>query len=177
MSIRSLLMPAVSQRLLSRERLLARRARAERARRARGEPHRVHYFHQVDDPYSALAAAALPALAARYDVEISPHVVGPPPDDAAPERERLVAYSRRDAALLARHLGLEFDAPGTQPPPDAQAANDLAVMFYLAITGGIQALARPSSSARVAEHIRRVIADHLIDRPAPARRARAAAAR
>ena len=98
-------MPAVSARLLSRERLLRQRSKAERARRACGQPHRVHYFHQVDDPYSALAAAVLPLLAERYAIDIVAHVVGPPPDDAAPDRARLVDYSRRDARLLARHGG------------------------------------------------------------------------
>lgn len=50
---------------------------------------------------------------------------------------------------------------------DPQRATELAVLFYLAITGGIQALARPASNARVAAYIRGVIADHLIRRQAP----------
>ena len=32
------------------------------------QPHRVLYFHQVDDPYSALAASCLERFAQRYDV-------------------------------------------------------------------------------------------------------------
>jgi 2-hydroxychromene-2-carboxylate isomerase len=119
MSIKSLLMPAITARLLSRERLLAQRARAERQRVARGEPHRLHYFHQVDDPYSALVAQVLPRLLARYDVQLQAHVVGAPADDAAPERERLVAYSRKDARLLARHWQLDFSDTGRQPAPEA----------------------------------------------------------
>jgi 2-hydroxychromene-2-carboxylate isomerase len=115
MSIKSLLMPAITARLLSRERLLAQRARAERQRVARGEPHRLHYFHQVDDPYSALMAQVLPRLLARYDVQLHAHVVGAPADDAAPEREKLVAYSRKDAQLLARHWQLDFADTGRQP--------------------------------------------------------------
>ena len=126
--IRLLLMPAITARLLSRERLLKQRRHAEAARLRRGERHRVHYFHQVDDPYSALAAAALPALLARYDVEIAAHVVGPPPDAAAPERDKLVAYSRKDAQLLARHWGLEFRDGGAQPSPhDVDLATRLLV--------------------------------------------------
>ena len=113
--LQRLLMPAISQRLLSPERLAVRRAAFERRRLARGAPHQVHYFHQVDDPYSALAAQQLPALAARYRVDWVPHLVPPPAASAAPERERLVAYSRRDAALLAAHLGLYFKDPGAQP--------------------------------------------------------------
>ena len=115
MSLKSLLMPTITQRLLSRERLLAQRAKAEKARRARGDGHVVHYFHQVDDPYSALVANVLSRLLSRYQIALVPHVVGAPPDSAAPEREKLVAYSRRDAAALARHWGLEFIDRGAQP--------------------------------------------------------------
>ncbi len=103
MSIQTLLMPSISERLLSERRLEQQRAEAEQRRKAAGLPHEVHYFHQVDDPYSALAATALQLLVARYDVTVCPHVVGPVPDTAAPERDKLVAYSRRDAQLLARH--------------------------------------------------------------------------
>ncbi len=115
MSLKSLLMPAISQRLLSRERLLTRRAKFERTRTSRGERHQVHYFHQVDDPYSALVTTVLPQFLARYDVDMVPHVVGPPADNAAPERARLIAYSRRDAQRVARHWGLEFHDAGVQP--------------------------------------------------------------
>ncbi len=119
MSLRSWLMPAISQRLLSRERLLKRRASAERRRVRQGARHQLHYFHQVDDPYSALVASILPRLAARYDVDIAAHVVGPPPDEAAPERQKLIDYSRKDAQLLAQHCGLEFNDDGKQPSVQA----------------------------------------------------------
>ena len=117
MSLKSLLMPVVSVRLLSRARLLEQRAAAERARQRRGLRHQILYFHQADDPYCALAAAALPRLLARYDVDLVPHLAGPPPDRAAPERAMLVAHSRRDAERLARRWGLQFADPGAQPPP------------------------------------------------------------
>lgn len=121
MSIKSWLMPAISQRLLSRDRLLRQRERAERARARGSRPHLLLYFHQVDDPYSALAASILPRLLARYDIELRPHLVGAPPDNAAPERAKLIAYSRRDAQLLARHWGLEFEDAGAQPTEQACA--------------------------------------------------------
>lgn len=119
MSLKTLLAPAITSRLLSRERLLKQRSAAERARVRRGEPHQIHYFHQVDDPYSALAAASLVPLAARYDVDLLVHIVGPPPDAAAPERDKLIAYSRKDAQLLARHYNLDFRDPGRQPSNQA----------------------------------------------------------
>lgn len=115
MSIKSLLMPPISQRLLSRERLLARRARAEQHRRRRGDRHRIYYFHQLDDPYSLLAASSLPKLCERYDIDIVPRLVGPPAESAAPERAKLIAYSRVDAELLSRRYGLGFVDPGRQP--------------------------------------------------------------
>lgn len=86
----------------------ARRWLAERRRRRRREPHRVLYFHQVDDPYSHLAAQVLARLAERYDVAIEPHLVGPPPDAAAPERQRLAEFARKDAADVAPTYGLAF---------------------------------------------------------------------
>ncbi len=119
MSIKTLLMPAITARLLSRERLLARRGRTERQRVARSEAHTLHYFHQVDDPYSALMAQVLPRLLARYDLQLQAHVVGAPADDAAPERDKLVAYSRKDAQLLARQWQLDFVDTGGQPATES----------------------------------------------------------
>ncbi|MEM7015230.1 MAG: vWA domain-containing protein, partial [Verrucomicrobiota bacterium] len=41
-------------------------------RKRRGEPHRIEYFHQVEDAYSHLAAQLLRPLLERYDVELVP---------------------------------------------------------------------------------------------------------
>jgi len=129
MSLKSLLMPTISQWFLSRDRLMKQRARAELARLAQGKAHQVHYFHQVDDPYSALAAACLPRLLERYDIVIKAHVVGPPPDSAAPERDKLIAYSRKDAQLLASRWGLKFLGNDAQPAP-----HDVALATRLLVT-------------------------------------------
>ena len=108
-------MPAITQRLFSRERLLAQRARFESRRAASAAPHQVHYFHQVDDPYSALVAQILPQFLQRYAVELCPHVVSGPNAAAAPERDKLVDYSRVDAERLARHFGLNYADARCQP--------------------------------------------------------------
>jgi len=76
----------------------------------------VHYFHQVDDPYCQLVLQVLPELAVRYDVRLALHLVVPPDAAAAPDRERLQAWSRRDAGELAAALGLSFTDPGHEPP-------------------------------------------------------------
>ncbi len=132
MSIRSLLMPAISGWFLSEGRLEARRRRAERRRLARGLPHEVHYFHQVDDPYSALACQALADLEARYDIRLVPHLVSPPADNAAPDRPRLVAFSRRDAQALAERHGLDYEDPGHAPEPARVLACGLQLAGLLA---------------------------------------------
>jgi 2-hydroxychromene-2-carboxylate isomerase len=119
MSLKTLLMPAISQRWLGRDRLLAQRRKAEARRQRDSAPHTVHFFFQVDDPYSLLAANALPALQARYGVQLQVHLVGPPADNAAPEREKLQAYSRKDAQRLAQRWSLPFTDPGRQPGADA----------------------------------------------------------
>lgn len=115
MSLRSLLMPTVSQWWLSRQRLEALRRKAEQKRVAQGLRHTVHYFHQTDDPYSALMVQSLPRFMHRYDVDIQAHVVNPPDAAAAPDRERLIAYSRKDAQWLAKHHGLAFHDINAQP--------------------------------------------------------------
>lgn len=94
-----------------------RRQRALRARPDRA--HVLQYFHQVDDPYSHLAAQALAELHERYAIEIELHLVHPPADWAAPERALLADWALRDAVLLARRAGLTFSPRVSAPDPDA----------------------------------------------------------
>ncbi len=155
MSLKGLLSTPISGRLLSRERLLRRRARAERARLARGARLRIDYFHQPDDPYSLLAAGALPDLVQRYDVDVVPHGVGAPQDAVAPERERLVAWSRRDAALLARRYRLDFRGPGTQP--DAQALADVTARQVEAADAAREAFVRGIPFGRLVDPVGRPV--------------------
>ena len=97
-----------------------RRLLASRRRRLGGRSAEVHYFHQVDDPYSHLLVQLLPALQARYRIELHVHLVPAPDDSAAPDRARLQAWSRRDAQLLAEQAGLDFADAGAQPEPARQ---------------------------------------------------------
>jgi len=78
----------------------------------------VHYFHDPADPYSHLTVQLLPRLAARYRIELIPDLVPPPDAGAAPDAARLAAWSCRDAAMLARAMGLEFPADTTVADPD-----------------------------------------------------------
>lgn len=118
MGLRALIGPMVAEAITSPVRRDARRDRFEARRAKRGQPHEVLYFHQVDDPWSALLVQRLGAIATRYGIRITPHLVPPPADWAAPERQRLQAYARRDTALIAPAWQLGFE--GRQPPsPEA----------------------------------------------------------
>jgi len=114
LGLRAIIGPLVARSITSTRRRDARRRRFEAERIRRGRPHEIFYFHQVDDPYSALTVQKLPEVAARYGVRITPYLVPPPPGWAAPERTRLESWSRRDAGLIAPAWGLDFcaqDAP------------------------------------------------------------------
>lgn len=119
MSLKTAIASRVTAHMTSPRQREALRTKAERKRRARGAPHLITYFHQADDPYAHLVAQVLPELAARYDAELRILLVPRPPDWAAPDRQRLVDYSRTDAAHLAARAGLDFTDPGHQPPDAA----------------------------------------------------------
>ena len=105
------------------------------ARRARGAPALVEYFHQVDDPYSHLVLQALPALAANYACRLETHLASPPDDSVAPDRERLRAWSRRDAAEVAVAVGLEFNDPGHEADRDLATQSSRVMALLLAADG------------------------------------------
>ena len=134
MSLRSTVTPRIAQILTSTSLLNLRRTRAEVRRKCSGQPHTIHYFHQVGDPYSCLASQLLPVLAERYDAVVQPFLVTCPPDWAAPEREHLVAHSRRDAGQIATPYGLTFRDPGQQPS-DASVAEAQCILTAAIQTG------------------------------------------
>jgi len=122
---------AVSSIIVSSRVRGAQRGVAAALRRARGGRPTVHYFHEAGDPYSHLTAQVLPDIAARYAVEIVPHLVPAPEAAAAPEPERLAAYARSDAALLAEAHGLSMPA-GAAPAPEAVREAERALAAALA---------------------------------------------
>lgn len=124
MSLRSVIQNKVTKRLFGLKRRDAKRRKAERRRQAQNAPHVVEYFHEVSDPYSHLMVQVLPEFCRRFDIELKVNLVPPPPDWAAPERAKLEAYARLDAARLATRAGLAFVDPGEQPSAEnLQAAN------------------------------------------------------
>ena len=108
----------VMSRMISPAAQDRRRARAERARLRRGEPHRVEYFHQVEDAYSHLAAQLLRPLVESYEVELVPRLVTVEKDRNLPEPELLPRLARHEAAKLAPYYGLRFPEAASAPSPE-----------------------------------------------------------
>jgi len=106
---------SVARFLTSEKRLEAQRHLKSLARRLSGKTATVHYFHQFDDPYSELAASQLNRLRNHYSIDIECHAVPPPDRSAAPEAEALRDWSRRDAANLAKRLGIAPPGDGAAP--------------------------------------------------------------
>lgn len=123
MSLKSLIVPNVTQWLMSEARLNRARATYERKRQKTGGSHIVEFFHDPSDPYSQLLHTVLPDFEARYDVTLKRHRVGPPDDGAAPEREKLTDYSGQDAQKLAAKAGIDFTFED-RPPADDTAQGD-----------------------------------------------------
>lgn len=120
--MKSFLSRRFSTHLLSERRLNKARDRAERERRHKREPHRIEFFHLVDDPYSHLLAQALLKLLERYEVQVDTWLVEPPEDWAAPARSRLESYSLVDARRLAKKAGFQ---PTNTERPSAERVLDV----------------------------------------------------
>lgn len=115
MSLVRTIRSAIMRRMADAGRRDARRERAERRRRRAGRPHEVWYFHQVDDPYSHLAAQALRGFLERFDVRLRPRVVDRPTPIAIHEKKLWDAWARRECAALAPYYGLASRDAGQEP--------------------------------------------------------------
>ncbi|MFK7976460.1 MAG: DsbA family protein [Halioglobus sp.] len=102
-------------KMSAESRLRKVRAKLESARQKKGEPHRVEYFHQVDDGYSHLAAQLLKQLSTRYDIELQCHLVTGATGDNSPEPELLARLSRYEAHLVAPSYNLSFPDHPQEP--------------------------------------------------------------
>jgi len=114
-----LIMSFMMNRMMDPARLQKQRDAAEAERQALGTPHKVEYFHQLDDPYSHLSAQKLADLGAAYDIEIVPHLINATGGKNQPYPEDLAAYARRDAAAVGPHYKVGFPGnAGTLPNED-----------------------------------------------------------
>lgn len=116
-------MPLITTRMTSLETLSKKRSTFERARINAGQDHVVEFFHDPSDPYSQLLKKVLPTFAELYNVQMTTHLVSPPDDGAAPEREKLADYSKMDAMRLAKKAGLDFEIEDQAPAVNTSVAD------------------------------------------------------
>jgi 2-hydroxychromene-2-carboxylate isomerase len=125
--LKNTIVSPIMRKRLSAEGLKARREKFEQKRSQSGGAHIVQYFHQVDDPYSYIAAKALKSLLDRYDIKIDLRIVGKPATAVVPERDMLQSYSRKDAELIAPKYGLDYKDTGAPASERVAKANALLV--------------------------------------------------
>ena len=123
MSLKSLIVPRIAAKMLSEETRDKKRAQFERQRMKTGEDHIVEFFHDPSDPYSQLLHKVLPEFTERYNVKMLTHLVGPPDAGAAPERDKLIEYSKLDAMRLAKKAGIEFEIEERAPAANTSVAD------------------------------------------------------
>lgn len=116
-NLKSYIVPRVAARIFDQERAKRRQDKFDKA--VTGTPE-VEAFLDPSDPYSILLDAVLPTLEARYDITLTRHIVRPPADSMAPERQALAAYAAIDAQRLATKAGLATDLS-----PQAPAGTDV----------------------------------------------------
>lgn len=105
--VRSILIRGLSSKALQS----MRRFRPRLARRLKGGRPVVHYFHELTDPFSQLAAQRLEVFVERYDVELRCHLVSGEADDYRGDAGRFDAWALTDARAIAGGFGVE--PPGT----------------------------------------------------------------
>jgi len=115
MSLKSFIVPRAAEKLLGEARVNKQRAKFERSRLINEEAHKVEFFHDPSDPYSQLLEKVLPQLTENYKIELITHLVSPPDDTAAPERDKLISYSKMDAMRLAKKAGIDFEIQDRPP--------------------------------------------------------------
>ena len=114
-----------AMRLMASEAFLrSSRRRARLRRRLSGEAQAVHYFHQVDDPYSHLAVQKFDALKAAYDLPFKVHLVSGPAAAFQGSSEHFEAWALKDARSVAADYGVAFDAEALPQPSSVDQAND-----------------------------------------------------
>lgn len=125
--------------LASRWRRALLRTGGRLRRRLQGGEPSVHYFHQADDPYSHLAAQALPRLQERYRVRFVPHLAPEQGAAFAGDLERYPQWALADAADIAPFYGLSFPNNAALPDADAVLAANQALAQQVASGGFAEA--------------------------------------
>jgi len=106
---------AAIRRFSSADELERMRNKGRKRREKQNSPPTVHYFHQVDDPYSHLAVQKLDALKSRYNLRFEPHLVSKPDAEFQGDAKHFEIWALRDAISVAQNYGTDLSANSKAP--------------------------------------------------------------
>ncbi len=101
--------------------LLQRIARGKRV--LSGKAPTVHYFHQVNDPYSHLAVQKLDALRHQYTLPFITHLVSESADAFKGSAEHFAHWAQQDASAIASGYATTLNIVGTPTAEQIHMAN------------------------------------------------------
>jgi 2-hydroxychromene-2-carboxylate isomerase len=116
MNLKTRIRSLVATRFASAEYLEKQRSQARKRREKQGEAPTVHYFHQVNDPYSHLAVQKLDQLKARYALKFQPCLVAKPEAAYQGSAAHFDQWALRDAQSIAADYDTVF-SPTIEAPP------------------------------------------------------------
>ena len=119
MNLKTRIRSVFATHFASAEYLENQRTKARKRREKQGNPPTVHYFHQVDDPYSHLAVQKLDLLKARYTLKFQPHLVSKPEAAYQGSSAHFDKWALRDALSVAADYGTHFSPTLDTPSADA----------------------------------------------------------
>ena len=91
----------------------------------------VHYFHEVGDPYSHLAAQKLDQLRECYDIEFKPHLVSKTDNSYQGDPKNFERWRWRDAQLIAHSYKTNFSPTKSTLDPNQIRIANLALSKHL----------------------------------------------
>lgn len=160
-------------RIMASDRLLRlRRAKARATRKLRQQQPAVHYFHQVNDPYSHMTVQKLADFAAKYSLAVVPHLVSPPDAEYQGDHQRFAAWAQRDAVTAAPGFGVRLgngeDLLTPDPAQVAKAANILAaILSKRSPNSSITEFAQPAIQLGAAIWDQTPVPQTLLETPTP----------
>lgn len=128
----AVLKSALAAMLTSPRTQRVRRSWHETRRRLTRSPHRLVFYHRVEDAWSWLLAQALQRLTRQYAVELDIRLIASLPIDCVRDPAQVDCYAAYDAGRLSRAWGLEFS--DSEAAPDHRLSR-LAARIILARPG------------------------------------------
>ena len=87
---------------------LDQRLKAEETRAKENRPHEVLYFHKVDDPYSYLTASYAGEISKRFNVEVTPILVGDDVSETVHEPSMYDVHCLNDAKRIGPYYDVHY---------------------------------------------------------------------